>query len=208
MNRILQMTEHDDKAVPEKDMLFATLDTYRRKICLKDNKEFILIDTVGFVSKLPHSLVNAFRATLEEVTDADLLVHVVDASYADCEFQVKVVLDVLAELGASDRDMITVYNKIDLVREPIDGAGISMVSAKRGDNMEKLLATIESAVFRDLRSTRLLIPYDRGDIVSYLSEKTPVWRRAYTEEGTLVDTKLHDADYRRLDRYIVRDNGV
>jgi GTP-binding protein HflX len=210
MNCILRATESGDKTVLEKDMLFATLDAYRRRIRLRDNKAFILVDTVGFVSKLPHTLINAFRATLEEVTEADILIHIVDASYADCDFQIKVVSDVLAELGASDKDMITVYNKIDLLdddaRFPVPGA--FPISAKRGDNMDKLLADIESAIFLDLRPARLLIPYDRGDIVSYLSEKTPVGARVYTEDGTLVDTKLRNADYRRLDRYIVRGKGL
>jgi GTP-binding protein HflX len=209
MNRILYMTDNEDRSVFEKDMLFATLDTYRRRVCLKDNKEFILVDTVGFVSKLPHTLVKAFRATLEEVVDADLLVHIIDGAYTHCEFQAGVVLDVLAELGASGKEMITVYNKLDLVRDPTRllraESGASAVSARRGDNMDKLLAAIESAVFQTLRAARLLIPYDRGDIVSYLSETTPVQSREYTEEGTLMDTKLGDADFRRLDRYIIRD---
>jgi GTP-binding protein HflX len=189
-------------------MLFATLDTYRRRICLRDNKEFILVDTVGFVSKLPHSLVKAFRATLEEVVDADLLVHIVDASYDDCEFRSKVVSEVLAELGASGKEAIVAYNKIDLLCEAARPLrvlpGALAISAARGDGMDELLARIASAVFRDLRPVRLLIPYDRGDIVSYLSEKTPVSERAYTEEGTRVDTKLREADYRRLARYVVR----
>jgi GTP-binding protein HflX len=211
MNRILRMTENEDKSVFEEDMLFATLDTYRRRVCLKDNKEFILVDTVGFVSKLPHSLIKSFRATLEEVKDADLLVHIIDGAYAHCEFQTGVVLDVLAELGASDKEMLTVYNKLDLVRDPTRllraESGASAVSAKRGDNMVELLAAIESAIFQNLRAAHLLIPYDRGDIVSYLSEKTPVQSREYTEEGTLIATKLGDADFRRLDRYIPREDA-
>jgi GTP-binding protein HflX len=212
MNCILRATENGDKAVLEKDMLFATLDTYRRRICLQDNKEFILVDTVGFVSKLPHSLVRAFRATLEEVTDADLLIHIVDGAYDDCDFQIKVVSEVLEELGVSGKDTITVYNKIDLVHDSARLLhalpGALTVSALRGDGMDELLARIESAIFRDLRPVRLLIPYDRGDLVSYLSEKTPVSERAYTEEGTRVDTQLQEADYRRLARYIVREKGL
>jgi GTP-binding protein HflX len=212
MNHILRATENGDKAVLEKDMLFATLDTYRRRIRLPDNKEFILADTVGFVSKLPHSLVKAFRATLDEVAEAQLLLHIVDASYDDCDFRSKVVSEVLAELGASGKDTITVYNKIDLLCDPARllhaPPGALPVSAARGDGMDALLARIESAIFHDLRSVRLLLPYDRGDIVSYLSETTPVSARAYTEEGTLVDTKLREADYRRLARYIARDRDL
>jgi GTP-binding protein HflX len=211
MNCILRMSENGDKAVPEKDMLFATLDTYRRRVCLNDNKEYVLADTVGFVSKLPHSLVNAFHATLEEVADADLLVHVVDASYADCEFRVGVVLDVLTELGVSGKNTLTVYNKIDLLCDAENlprGSNVLAVSAKRGDNMDALLAAAESVIFQNLRPARLLIPYDRGDIVSYLSEKTPVGERSYTEEGVIVDTRLNDADYRRLGRYTAPGAGL
>jgi GTP-binding protein HflX len=210
MNYILRATANGDKAVIEKDMLFATLDPYRRRICLQDNKAFILVDTVGFVSKLPHALVKAFRATLEEVTDADLLIHVVDAAHADCDFQIEVVSEVLAELGAADKDRITAYNKVDLIGEPALGVepGARMISAVRGDNMDRLLADVEEAIFRDLRPARLLIPYDRGDIVSYLSENTPVSLRDYTEEGTLVETRLGEADRRRLDRYRARGKDL
>jgi GTP-binding protein HflX len=206
MNSILRMVENEDKSVPEKDMLFATLDTFRRRVCSDDNKEYILVDTVGFVSKLPHALVNAFHATLEEASDADLLLHIVDASYADCDFRIGIVLDVLAELGVSGKIMLTVYNKIDLVHDllsipPRAGAKVLSVSAKRGDNMGALLTGIESGLFQDLRSVRLLIPYDRGDIGSYLSDTTPVSECVYTEEGTVVTTQLGEADYRRLVRY-------
>jgi GTP-binding protein HflX len=174
---------------------------------LADNKEYILVDTVGFVSKLPHALVNAFHATLEEIEDADLLVHIVDASYDDCEFRIGLVEDVLSELGVSGKDSLTVYNKIDLApdigRFP-RGSGALAVSAKRGDCMDALLEAIEKAIFQDLRPVRLLIPYDRGDIVSYLNDKTPVKGCEYTETGTIVDTLLSEADYGRLDRYMTR----
>ncbi len=103
MNRLLQMTDKEDKTFPEKDMLFATLETAQRNVKLDTNQEFILIDTVGFVSKLPHSLINAFKATLEEVTYADLLLHVVDASYPDHDFHISVTNSVLNEIGAAAR---------------------------------------------------------------------------------------------------------
>jgi GTP-binding protein HflX len=204
MNGILRMVLSEDKSVLEKDMLFATLDTHRRRVRLSDNKEYILVDTVGFVSKLPHALVNAFHATLEEIEDADLLVHIVDASYDDCEFRIGLVEDVLSELGVSGKDSLIVYNKIDLVSEAGSlprGSGALAVSAKRGDCMDALLEAIEKAIFRDLRRARLLIPYDRGDIVSYLNDKTPVSVCEYTEAGVIVDTLLNEADYGRLDRY-------
>jgi GTP-binding protein HflX len=205
MNRILAMTENEDKTVFEKDVLFATLDTFQRRVKLKDRREFVLVDTVGFVSKLPHSLIKAFKSTLEEVVEADLLLHVIDSSYDHHEFQIKVVEDVLAELGASGKEMIAVFNKIDRVEDagsllPFGGTALK-TSAKRGDNMEELLAEIESAIFQNVYAVELLIPYDRGDVVSWLCDKTPVNRQDYTEEGTLISTELSETEYRRLAVY-------
>ena len=110
MNRLLAMQSKEDKQVFEKDMLFATLDTAQRLINLDDNRSFILIDTVGFVSRLPHGLVDAFKATLEEVTMADLILHVVDASIEEKDFHAEVTNGVLRELGAADKENIIVFN--------------------------------------------------------------------------------------------------
>jgi len=117
MNNILSLAEKEDKAVREKDMLFATLDAQQRNIKLGSNQEFILVDTVGFISKLPHGLVEAFKATLEEVKFADLLLHVVDSSYEDNQFQIDVTNQVLEEIGVADKNKLLVFNKIDIVRE-------------------------------------------------------------------------------------------
>jgi GTP-binding protein HflX len=208
MNKILAMLESEDKSVAEKDMLFATLDTFQRRIVLEDNMEFILVDTVGFVSKLPHSLIKAFRATLEEVVEADLLLHVVDSSYEDCAFRINVVEDVLAELGAAGKDTIMAYNKIDL----LDGEGLAPggkpgvvgISAKTGENMEALLEQIKGKLFGGLRDVELLIPYSRGDVVSWLSDRTPVVSREYAEDGVLIKTRLNEADFGRLSGFVAR----
>ncbi len=115
MNYLIAHTGEEDleKQVFEKDMLFATLDTYNRRIVLEDKKAFILTDTVGFVSKLPHSLIDAFKATLEEALHADLLLHVVDISNPYYEMQIKVTHEVLRELKADQKKSVTLYNKID-----------------------------------------------------------------------------------------------
>ena len=110
MNRLLSLSEKEDKSATEKDMLFATLDTAQRSIRLDSNHEFILIDTVGFVSKLPHSLVKAIKATLEEVNYADLLLHVTDASYDERDFHIDVTESVLKEIGAGGKERVLVYN--------------------------------------------------------------------------------------------------
>ena len=122
MNRMLDDVQRAEKSVFEKDMLFATLDTSHRKIDLDSSHSFILIDTVGFVSRLPHTLVEAFKSTLEEVADADLLLHVVDSSYDGYSFHMEVTDRVLKEIGAGDKEKIVVYNKKDIApEEPIGG---------------------------------------------------------------------------------------
>ena len=128
MNRLLSMTDREEKQVSSKNMLFATLDTQHRKISMEHGREFILIDTVGFVSKLPHGLVEAFKSTLEEVKYADLLIHVVDSSYENSDFQIDVTNTVIEQLGAGGKEKIMAYNKMDLVSEqPIDVSGSDAV---------------------------------------------------------------------------------
>lgn len=205
MNRILAMTEKEEKAVFEKNMLFATLDTSQRNIKLDTNHEFILIDTVGFVSKLPHSLVKAFKATLEEVNYADLLLHVVDSSYENCDFHIEVTDRVLKEIGAEGKNKLLVYNKIDLIDElPVTAAGTDTigVSAKTGANMDALMEEIKKRVFSDRVTAELLVPYSRGDISSYICEKTKVMSMDYEETGTHFKAEMSLADYNRLKEYV------
>lgn len=202
MNRFLSDNDKSDKEVFEKDMLFATLDTSQRRITLEGNKEFILIDTVGFVSKLPHHLVNAFKATLEEVNYADLLLHVVDASFDNREFHIEVTDKVLKDIGASEKDKVLVYNKIDLCDDKNLPEADICVSAKYGYNIDKLSELIESKIFKDIIEVTLLIPYTRGDITSYLLEKADVKETSYEAEGTLIKAALALADYNRLQSYV------
>lgn len=209
MNALLRQNDKEDKSVFEKDMLFATLDVSQRKIKLDSNHEFILADTVGFVSKLPHSLVEAFKSTLEEVTYSDLLLHIVDASADDCEFNMNVTYSVLKEIGAGDIPCITVFNKIDKIddmsRIPVIEGESLEISAKYGENMDQLTEVIRKSVFSDLRSAKLLIPYDKGSISSYLMEKCNVSAVEYAESGTYIEAELNPADYNRLADYFVKD---
>ena len=209
MNCLLKMIDQEDKSVIERDMLFSTLDTYQRKIKLEDNKEFILEDTVGFVSKLPHSLIQAFKATLEDVSEADLLLHIIDSSYEDSAFHMMVVDDVLSELGAAGKDTIRVFNKIDLLND-IESAGITnlendsiAVSAKRGDYMNLLLEQIKKKLFSGDRAAELLIPFEKGDLVSYLCEHTHILTREYRENGVYIKANLAPMDYGRLAEYLI-----
>ena len=204
MNHMLSLSEKEDKIVMEKDMLFATLDTAQRNIHIDKNHEFILIDTVGFVSKLPHSLVQAFKATLEEVTYADLLLHVVDSSYENYDFHIDVTDKVIGKIGAGAKEKLMVYNKIDKVSElPVDATehDCVFVSAKTGENMDKLMDKIRQIIFSDRVSAELMIPYSRGDISSYLCEKAVVLEMDYREDGTFFKVELNQADYNRLKKY-------
>lgn len=203
MNRMLAMEENEEKAVFEKDMLFATLDTSQRRICLEGKYEFVLVDTVGFVSRLPHQLVDAFKATLEEVNYADLLLHIVDSSFENKDFHIDVTNKVINEIGAGSKKKLLIYNKIDLC----DGEGFPeadlCISAKYGLGMEELFALIKENVFSGLRKVKMLIPYDKGNIVSYLTENANVISTSYEENGTALEAEIGEADAGRLAEYII-----
>lgn len=208
MNRLMTLTEKEEKTVFEKDMLFATLDTQQRSVTLDTNHRFILVDTVGFVSRLPHSLVNAFKATLEEVAYADLLIHVVDASYENHDFHIEVTNKVLEEIGAGDKEKIIAFNKIDLLEEqssviPVAGAENVFISAKYDRNIDRLIEIIKNKIFSDMVRVQMVIPYTRGDISSYLCERARVLAVEYKENGTWFDAELKAADYQRFKEYEV-----
>ena len=204
MNKLLEMTEREEKVVKSQDMLFATLDTQHRKISFEPGVEFILIDTVGFVSKLPHSLVEAFKSTLDEVKYADLLVHVVDAAYDEKDFQIDVTNNVINQIGAGSKEKIMAYNKMDIAEEkPLDVSGSDAVyiSALTGDNMDQLIRMIKDKIFGARVHAKLLIPYDKGSITSYLLENAEITSTEYTGEGTLIEGYFSAEDYGRYEKY-------
>ena len=204
MNALLDFSNSaTEKKVFEKNMLFATLETSTRQIQLSDNKQFLLTDTVGFVSKLPHQLVKAFRSTLEEVTEADLLLHVVDISHPEFETQVQITNKVLDEIGIKDTPMIYVYNKSDLTDEtallPVEHS--VKISAKYSLNIDELLESIKKLIFTQYIKANLLIPYDCGNIISYLNEHASVSKTEYLDNGTLVEVECSPYDYERFSKY-------
>jgi len=206
MNRMLAMEDRQDKQVLEKDMLFATLDASRRLITMEDRHRFLLIDTVGFVSKLPHTLVKAFRSTLEEVVEADLLLHVVDASFPEADFHIDVTNKVLRELGAGDKTKLLLFNKIDLVSEsslPAYGKNALAISTKTGQGYDELLARIKELLFGDSTEVDVLIPYSRGDLVSYLCTQTQPRVLTHREDGTFLTVALGRADRKRFEEFIL-----
>lgn len=206
MNRLLKLSDgqEEEKQVFEKDMLFATLDTNHRRISFGDRKDFVLIDTVGFVSKLPHALVQAFKATLEEVAEADILLQVVDVSNENYPMQVQVTETVLRELGVQDKKMVYLYNKIDRLIEPAEPErreDILRISAKTGEGIDDLLERLRRELFSTWQKKRLLIPYPKGDVLSMLHEGYTVHRSEYQADGILVEAELDDAGVGRMKPY-------
>lgn len=206
MNTLLAKEERDDKQVFEKDMLFATLDTAQRLITLDDNKKFILVDTVGFVDKLPHTLVDAFKATLEEVTTADLLLHIVDCSFSDPDFHIGVTRKVMKELKADNKEELLVFNKIDKNPEfsDVEYKDSILISAKEGTNLDLLLSEITKRVFADIVEVEMLIPFDKGDIVSQIMQIAKPKLTEYRENGTYLKVDLGAKERGRWQSYILQ----
>lgn len=205
MNALVELyTETKDKFVFEKNMLFATLETSVRSIELEDNKTFLLTDTVGFVSKLPHHLVKAFRSTLEEVKEADLLVHVVDFSNPEYEQHIRITNETLKAIGVEDIPMIYAYNKIDLKDGDIPESEDNTVymSAKRKQGIEDLIGVIRGHIFKDYMKCAMLIPYDQGQLVSYFNEHAHILATEYEEAGTRLTLECRQSDYSKYAQYV------
>lgn len=188
-----------DKQVFAKDMLFATLETAVRSIELPHNKSFLLTDTVGFVSQLPHHLVKAFRSTLEEVREADLLVHVVDYAHEDYEKLISVTNDTLKELGAADIPTIYAYNKCDLTDHPYPVVEDNQIyiSAREHSGLEELTQLISDHIFDDYMECELLIPFSEGRLVAFFNENAHVLSTEYEAEGTRMKLECRVADFER-----------
>ncbi|ARD48066.1 GTPase HflX [Sporosarcina sp. P37] len=207
MNRLLQYANADEsKEVSEKDMLFATLETAVRKIQLPDKKEFILTDTVGFVSKLPHHLVQAFRSTLEEAKNADLLLHVVDVSDEEHGHMMDVTNETLEDIGVESVPTVNIYNKADLAEIPYPRVKDQSIWMSAGENkgIPELLTLIQQNLFRQYVTCKLLIPYDRGEIVSHLNETASIKDTAYEEEGTLMTVEMPESECDRLQEFVLK----
>ncbi len=188
------------KEVLAKDMLFATLETSVRSIELPDRRSFLLTDTVGFVSQLPHHLIKAFRSTLEEVTESDLLLHIVDCSDPEYKQRVEVTNDTLRELGAGEIPTLFVYNKADLADRdyPRIEDGNVYVSARKERGMEELIRLVSERVFTDYKNYEILIPFNQGKLVSYFSEHAHVHEISHEEEGTRLSMTCREADYEKF----------
>ncbi|GAA0242098.1 GTPase HflX [Metaclostridioides mangenotii] len=197
---------HQDKEVFQKNMLFATLDVTLRKASLPNKKEFLVVDTVGFVSKLPHDLIEAFKATLEEVQYADLILHVIDATNESFEIQQKTTDKVLKELDIQDKKQILVYNKVDKLEldiYPKNHPDVVYISARQGINMDKLMNMIEEALMDDMYEVNLLLPYDKANIFSELKNKYTIDDFEYVDSGIEVNVSLNEKDFYTYQSYIL-----
>lgn len=211
MNALLRHFDPDtEKEVFAQNMLFATLETSVRSIELPDHKSFLLTDTVGFVSQLPHHLVKAFRSTLEEVTEADLLVHVVDYSNPDYEQMIQVTNETLGDLGAKDIPTIYAYNKCDLMEYPyprVVGQDV-FLSVHEGKGLLELVELIRNHVFKNYVKREILIPFNQGRLISYFNERAHVLETSYEAEGTRMKLECSLADYERYrDDFVELGNG-
>ncbi len=197
----------EEKQVYEEDMLFATLDTTVRRITPPDRNAFLLSDTVGFISNLPHNLVKAFRSTLEEVREADLLIQVIDYSDENHMEHIRVTEDTLKELDAAKIPMIYVFNKADLCGmgefAAVQGDDRLYMSAKSRSGIDTLLTLIAGKLSERYRDCEFVIPYRRGDIVSYLNDNAVVHRVEYREDGVYMDANVSYIDAARYTDFIL-----
>jgi len=199
-----------DADIYAEDQLFATLDPTTRRVTLGNGKEVLVTDTVGFIRKLPHDLIEAFKSTLEEVVYADLLIHVVDGSNPDYEEQARVVIDVLSELGAGDKASIMAINKIDKCpgkftpEEYEDMDNTVLISASERTGLSKLLELIEGFTAMQSRTVELLIPYTEGNMVSEVYKSAnEVIEEQYVEDGIHIKAVVDEISFGRLRKYVI-----
>ena len=194
--------------IPANNRLFDTLDTTSRQLTVSDNLDVILTDTVGFIAKLPHHLVDAFRATLEELEYADLLLHVIDASDENRQEHITVVDKLISQLAKPGTKVLQCYNKADLV-QPVDipiGEDVVAVSAATGAGMDKLLQGIERMLGHSRHHVTVTLPYSMGGMVETLHNNAQVLNVDYTAQGISVETIVDPILYGRLKEYITKEN--
>ncbi len=205
--------ENKRRKVYVEDMLFATLDTTVRKITLPDKREFLLSDTVGFVSNLPHDLVEAFHSTLEEITFADLLLIVIDYADPAWEDHLLVTRETLRRLHAEEIPCLYVYNKCDLAMKqereqmpdalPKTGHRCIYMAAGRQIGLDELVSLIENEIYQDYMECSMLIPYTEGALTAYFNENAVVNRTEYLAEGTLLHMSCPLKDVQKYKKYIM-----
>ena len=209
LNEIIKTHKDFDKSkeVDAKDMLFATLDVQLRKATLPSNSDFLITDTVGFVSSIPHDLIDAFKATLEEVKYADLLIHVVDLSNDKHKLQMDTTNKVLSEIGVENKKMLYVFNKADKVdydtKVYVDDPFV-IISATKRYNLDKFYEMIEQCLNKSKKKVKMLIPFAKSEIINKLHEKYN-FDEDYNENGTIITVNLEEEDYNRYNEYVTEE---
>lgn len=207
MNGLLNFNKDDstDRKVFEKNMLFATLDTSVRKIDLEDNTSFLLSDTVGFVSKLPHNLIESFKTTLKEASDADLLVQVIDVSDEHWRNMISVTEKTLNEVGVKGKPMIYAFNKADLKPGQefpmIEGDNV-FYSALDKASIEKLVELIKIKLFGNYQEVTLLVPYKDQKIAEEILRNAQIISKDFTNDGSIIQAKLSPDQFDRYNEYV------
>lgn len=210
LNKLTTLYDNDSeiKDVFVKDMLFATLDTSLRKAKLPNGQNYLITDTVGFVSKLPTNLIEAFKGTLEEVKYADLILHVVDVSNEDLDIQIKTTLEILKGLDVLDKPIITVFNKMDdadisnifyedkLINDKI------FISAKYETNLLKLMELAEEKLPFKYKEVTLKIPYDEHNILNYFMKNYNISNLDHKGDGSYIDLTINEIDYEKYKKYV------
>lgn len=195
-----------DAGVLAEDKLFATLDPTSRKLTLPSGQDVMLIDTVGFVSRLPHDLVKAFRSTLEEAALADIILNVCDASDIHCNEHIEITTGILKDLGCNGDNIITVMNKCDKAENVFELLSIGktvMISALNGTNLDLLLKEIEKALDSKNIELKLLIPFSKGGEVNFIRNNGKILSEEYTPDGTLIHALLLTDYADRLKEYVI-----
>lgn len=192
------------------DKLFATLDTTTRKVTLPNGSEILLSDTVGFIQKLPHHLIQAFRATLEELQYADILLHVVDASNPNREEQMQVIYDTLRELGCEDKPVITVYNKMDREVElplPLDrhAQEIVQISAARQTGLDQMLSAIETVLKSFRHAMQVLLPYTEGALTGWVHGRCEILQEEHRADGVYLEVYVDEEAKNRLQPFCISE---
>ncbi len=204
MNTLLKASKNGEgKDASVKDQLFATLETSTRQIQFKDKKAFTLTDTIGFLSKLPHELVESFKATLEEIKEADLLLHVVDFAHPYYLDQIQTTESVLKELGADEIETLYVFNKIDLTNNilPPSYSPAVKVSLKDGTNIDTLIETLNDKLFKDDTIVVYAIPQKDGNIIHMLNEYAEILHKDYENSVVRIKAKVSRPIKERLKAY-------
>ena len=192
-----------DSDIPANDRLFDTLDTTTRRLKVDEMQEVLISDTVGFIRKLPHHLIEAFKATLEELSYADVLLHVIDISNPEWEEQARVVDELIRQLGAESTPCIRVYNKCDRYFGILPhGENIVCISAKSGEGQDRLLSRISQLLDRGRKHVQLLVPYSAAGIIDSLNREAQVIKTEYTDSGIEIEAIVQPEMFGRVKGYI------